>query len=64
MAYTKAASDRGMFDPNFPVQGIFDPNIFDTELAAAIDTILLPAYVHGNEDITALLHGNAEIVVK
>ena len=64
MAYTKAASDRGMFDTNFPLQGIFDSAIFDTELAAAIDTILLPAYVHGTGEITVSVHGNEEIIVQ
>jgi len=64
VAYTRAASDRGMFDPNFPIQGIFDPTIFDTQLAAAIDTILLPAFVHGTAAITVLTHGNEEITLK
>ena len=64
MAYTRAASDRGMFDANLPVQGIFDPNIFDTELVAAIDTIIIPAYVHDNNSITVKVHGNEAITVQ
>jgi hypothetical protein len=64
MSYTKVASNRGMFDPNFPLQGIFDTNIFDTELAVAIDRIVLPIFIHGNENITAPVHGNEEITLK
>ena len=63
-AFELTASDRGIFDPNLPVQGIFDPNIFDTELVAALDTMLLPAFVHGNQTITAVVHGNEVITVK
>ena len=63
-AYSLAASDRGMFDPNLPVQGIFDPNIFDTQLAVALDQILLPVFVHGRGDITAAVHGREAIIVK
>ena len=58
------SSDRGIFDPSLPVQGIFDSNIFDTELVTAIDTILIPVLVHGISEITALTHGNEEITVK
>ncbi len=64
MAYTVAASDRGIFDPNLPVQGIFDSTIFDTELAVAIDRIVLPILIHGTDTITVLTHGNEEITVK
>ncbi len=63
-AFDLTASDRGIFDPNLPVQGIFDPNIFDTQLAAAMDTLLLPAFVHGNETITVAVHGNEVITIK
>ena len=58
------ATDRGMFDPNLPVQGIFDPTIFDTQLAVAFETMLLPAFVHGNQTITVAVHGNEAIVIK
>ncbi len=58
------SSDRGIFDPSLPVQGIFDPIIFDTEQVVAIDTILIPVLVHGISEITALTHGNEEITVK
>ncbi len=63
-AFDLTASDRGIFDANLPVQGIFDPNIFDTQLAAAMDTLLLPAFVHGNETITVAVHGNEVITIK
>jgi len=63
-AFTKQASERGMFDPNFPLQGIFDDTIFDTVIAAALNQILIPAFTHGNADITTATHGNKAIVVK
>ena len=58
------SSDRGIFDPSFPVQGIFDSVIFDTQLVVAIDTILITVLVHGISEITALTHSNEEITVK
>ena len=59
------SSNRGMFDPNLPLQGIFDSVIFDTELAiATVTQILIPAFVHGTSEKTALLHTTELIVVK
>jgi len=58
------SSDRGIFDPNFPVQGIFDSVIFDTQLVIPVDTLLITVLVHGISEITALTHGNEEITVK
>ena len=63
MSYTIAASDRGMFDANLPLQGIFDNDIFDTELAVAVNRVIIPALVHGNEAITVLVHGNEVITI-
>jgi hypothetical protein len=60
-----STSDRGMFDPNLPLQGIFDTAIFDTDLVTATVTqILIPAFVHGTSEKTALLHSTELIVVK
>jgi len=58
------SSDRGIFDPSFPVQGIFDSEIFDTQSITGIDTILIPVLVHGISEITVLTHGNEEITLK
>ncbi len=58
------SSDRGIFDPSFPVQGIFDSNIFDTQLVVPVDTRLISVLVHGISEITALTHGNEEITIK
>ncbi len=58
------SSDRGIFDHSLPVQGIFDSNIFDTQLVVPVDTILIPVLVHGISEITALTHGNEEITIK
>ncbi len=58
------SSDRGIFDPSLPVQGIFDSVIFDTQLVVAVGTITIPVLVHGISEITALTHGNEEITVK
>ena len=58
------SSDRGIFDPSLPVQGIFDSVIFDTQLVVAGGTITIPVLVHGISEITALTHGNEEITVK
>ena len=63
-AFELTATDRGMFDASLPVQGIFDPNIFDTQLAVAIETLLLPVFVHGNQTITVAVHGNEVITIK
>lgn len=63
-AFSKTVSERGMFDPNFPLQGIFDDQIFDTVIVAALNQILIPAFVHGNADITTATHGNEVIVIK
>jgi len=63
-AFSITQSERGMFDPNFPLQGIFDDQIFDTVVAAALNQVLIPAFVHGNKDITTATHGNEVIVVK
>jgi len=60
-----STSDRGMFDPNLPIQGIFDTTIFDTDLAPAnITQILISAFVHGTSEKTALLHSTELITVK
>ena len=60
-----STSDRGMFDPNLPIQGIFDTTIFDTDIVTAtITQILIPAFVHGTSEKTALLHSTELIVVK
>ena len=58
------SSDRGIFDPSFPVQGIFDSVIFDTQLVIPVDTRLITVLVHGISEITALTHGNEEITIK
>jgi len=58
------SSDRGIFDPSFPVQGIFDDTIFDTQLVIPVDTRLISVLVHDISEITALAHGNEEITVK
>ncbi len=58
------SSDRGIFDPSFPVQGIFDSVIFDTQLVVPVDTRLITVLVHGISEITALTHGNEEITIK
>ncbi len=59
-----SSSERGIFDPSLPVQGIFDSVIFDTQSIMGIDTILIPVLVHGISEITVGIHGNEEIVVK
>jgi len=61
----ESTSDRGIFDANLPVQGIFDDVIFDTLLStAAVTHILLPAFVHSTSTISTFLHSTETIVVK
>ncbi len=64
-AFTQSASDRGIFDENLPLQGIFDSLIFDTQLSTATVThIILPAFVHSNSEKTALIHGTETKIIK
>jgi len=60
-----SVSDRGIFDENLPLQGIFDSVIFDTQLTTpAVTHVLLSAFVHSISTITALTHSTELIVVK
>lgn len=59
-----SSNERGIFDSDLPTQGMFDPNIFDTELLIPIETTLIPVFVHDNSEITTLTHGNQEITLK
>ena len=63
--FSDSTSDRGIFDANLPIQGIFDDVIFDTALTEAVVThVLLPAFVHSTDTITALVSSKETIVVK
>ncbi len=65
MPVIESTSDRGIFDENLPLQGIFDSIIFDTQLAAATVThILISAFVHSTSTIAAFVHSTETIVVK
>ena len=63
--FTDSTSNRGMFDPNLPLQGIFDSDIFDTqEAAASVTHILLPIFFHDTALSTVPFHGTELIVLK
>ena len=65
MPIIQSNSERGIFDENLPLQGIFDSVIFDTLLTTpAVTHILLTAFIHSTSTITAFLHSTETIVVK
>lgn len=59
-----SSNARGIFDADLPIQGLFDPVIFDTVLLIPIETTLIPVFVHDNSEITTLTHGNKVITLK
>jgi len=55
-----SATERGIFDGESPISvtTIFDDAIFDTQLVAQVAKAVLVVFVHGEEQIDTLVHGN------
>ena len=55
-----SAQERGIFDGDAPVSSttIFDDSIFDTQLVAPVAKSVITIFVHGEEEIVTLVHGN------
>lgn len=59
------SSDRGMFDPNLPLQGIFDSDIFDTQLApTTVSHSTVTVLIHSTDLITTQVHSTKTVTVK
>jgi len=55
-----SAQERGIFDGDSPVSNttIFDGGIFDTQLVVPVAKKGIIVFVHGEEQIDTLVHGN------
>ena len=53
-----SSTERGIFDPATPLPGMFDFNIFDAVLSEPVSKLQIIVFVHGEEQIDTLVHGN------